>query len=141
MQLIGGNLDEVRKERQVIQSKISKIDEEIKVIDNDIKSLQEELQATTQKRETAYESIQKLRKQRDEGVHFFLPQTNKYELFSSCGTNWPPLFSPKAMLIYNLSPFWPTEVESFYMSWHGSFSVVSYANFSGLVIWGFGFKH
>lgn len=49
-------------------SKIKQIDDELKIIDKDIESLQDELTAITQKREQAFESIQKLRKQRDEGV-------------------------------------------------------------------------
>ena len=67
VKLIGGDLDGVKKERQAIRSKIKQIDDVLKTIDADIQSLQEELQAVTQKREQAYESIQKLRKQRDEG--------------------------------------------------------------------------
>lgn len=68
MQLIGGDLDGVKKERQAIRSKIKQIDDELKIIDKDIQTLQDELTAVTQKREKAFESIQQLRKQRDEGV-------------------------------------------------------------------------
>ncbi|KAI9086015.1 hypothetical protein K1719_032092 [Acacia pycnantha] len=71
VKLIGGDLDGVKKERQLVQSKINKLDEELKALEKDIKSLQDELTAATQKRETAYESIQKLRKQRDEGNSYF----------------------------------------------------------------------
>ncbi|XP_028807483.1 proton pump-interactor 1 [Neltuma alba] len=71
VKLIGGDLDGAKKERQLVQAKINKLDEELKAIDRDIKSLQDELTAVTQKRETAYESIQKLRKQRDEGNSYF----------------------------------------------------------------------
>lgn len=70
LQLIGGDLDGVKKERQAIRSKIIKIDDELKTIDTAIQSLQEELGGVTQKREQTFESIQKLRKQRDEGVCF-----------------------------------------------------------------------
>ena len=71
VKLIGGDLDGVKKERQAIRSKIKQIDDVLKTIDSDIQSLQEELQAITQKREQAYESVQKLRKQRDEGNSYF----------------------------------------------------------------------
>ncbi|XP_027354487.1 proton pump-interactor 1-like isoform X2 [Abrus precatorius] len=71
-QLIGVDLDGVKKERQVVRSKIKQLDDALKAIDKDIQSLQEELGAVTQKREKAYESIQQLRKQRDEGnSHFY----------------------------------------------------------------------
>ncbi|KAI9078304.1 hypothetical protein K1719_039680 [Acacia pycnantha] len=63
VKLIGGDLDGVKKERQLVQSKINKLDEELKALERDIKSLQDELTAATQKRETTYERIQKLRKQ------------------------------------------------------------------------------
>ncbi|XP_054812900.1 proton pump-interactor 1-like [Prosopis cineraria] len=71
VKLIGGDLDGAKKDRQLVLAKINKLDEELKAIDKDIKSLQDELAAVTQKRETAYESIQKLRKQRDEGNSYF----------------------------------------------------------------------
>lgn len=71
VKLIGGDLDGVKKERQAIRSKIIKIDDELKTIDTAIQSLQEELGGVTQKREQTFESIQKLRKQRDEGNSFF----------------------------------------------------------------------
>ncbi|XP_061337089.1 proton pump-interactor 1-like [Gastrolobium bilobum] len=68
---IGGDLDEVKKERQAIRSKIKQIDDLLNTIDKDIQSIQEELTAVTQKREQAFESIQQLRKQRDEGNTYF----------------------------------------------------------------------
>lgn len=71
VKLIGGDLDGVKKERQAIRSKIKQIDDVLKAIDIDIQSLQAELLAVTQKREQAFESIQKLRKQRDEGNTYF----------------------------------------------------------------------
>jgi archaellum component FlaC len=70
LQLIGGDLDGVKKERQAIWSKIKQIDDLLKTIEADIETLQKELTDLTQKREQAFESIQKLRKQRDEGVCF-----------------------------------------------------------------------
>ncbi|XP_058754836.1 proton pump-interactor 1-like [Vicia villosa] len=71
VKLIGGDLDGVKKERQAIRSKILKIDDELKTIDTAIQTLQEELAGVTQKREQTFESIQKLRKQRDEGNSYF----------------------------------------------------------------------
>lgn len=75
LQLIGGDLDGVKKEREAIRSKIKQIDDALKAIDKDIQSLQEELTAVSQKRDKAFESMQQLRKQREEGVCFTL----KYE--------------------------------------------------------------
>lgn len=68
LQLIGGDLDGAKKERQVIRSKIKQLDDGVKALDKDIQSLQEELGAVTEKRDKAYENIQQLRKQRDQGV-------------------------------------------------------------------------
>lgn len=72
LQLIGGDLDGMKKERQAIRSKIKDIDDALKAIDKEIQSLQDDLTVVTQKREKAFESIQQLRKQRDEGVCFAL---------------------------------------------------------------------
>lgn len=74
MQLIGGDLDGVKKERQAIRSKIKQLDDVVKALDKDIQSLQDELGAVTEAREKAYESIQQLRKQRDQGVCFSFSQ-------------------------------------------------------------------
>ncbi|KAJ1377079.1 hypothetical protein SESBI_49256 [Sesbania bispinosa] len=77
VKLIGGDLDGVIKDRQVIRSKIKQLDDALKAIDKDIQTLQEDLAAITQKREKAYESIQQLRRQRDEGnTYFFQSRTN-----------------------------------------------------------------
>jgi len=75
LQLIGGDLDGVKKEREAIRSKIKQIDDALKTIDKDIQSLQEELAAISQKRDKSFESMQQLKKQREEGVCFTL----KYE--------------------------------------------------------------
>lgn len=71
VQVIGGDLDEVRKEHQTLRGKIKQLEEELRAIDNDINSLQEELTAVSEKRDKAFESLQQLRKQRDEGVWYF----------------------------------------------------------------------
>lgn len=68
MQIIGGDLDGVRKEQQAVRAKIKQLDDALKAIDNDIKTLQDELTSVTEKRGRAHESIQQLRKNRDEGV-------------------------------------------------------------------------
>ncbi|XP_040990035.1 proton pump-interactor 1-like [Juglans microcarpa x Juglans regia] len=67
VKLIGGDLDGVRKEKQVLQTKIKQIEDTLTAVDDGINSLSEELKAVIQKRDKAYESIQQLRKQRDEG--------------------------------------------------------------------------
>ncbi|KAK9268562.1 hypothetical protein L1049_000316 [Liquidambar formosana] len=71
VKLIGGDLDEVRKEQQAVRAKIKHLEEELKVIDSDINSLQEELSIVTEKRDKAYATLQELRKQRDEGNSYF----------------------------------------------------------------------
>jgi len=71
VKLIGGDLDGLKKERQAIRSKIKQIEDVLKTIYTDIQSLQEELTDVTQKREQDFESIQKLRKQHDEGNSYF----------------------------------------------------------------------
>lgn len=68
MQIIGGDLDGVRKEQQAVRAKIKQLDDALKAIDNDIKKLQDELTSVTEKRGKAHESIQQFRKNRDEGV-------------------------------------------------------------------------
>ncbi|POO03205.1 Proton pump-interactor [Trema orientale] len=71
-QLIGGDLDGVRKEQQVVRAKIKQLDDAVKAVDKEISSLQDELTAFTEKRDKARESVQHLRKQRDEGnAHFY----------------------------------------------------------------------
>lgn len=68
LQLIGVDLDGVRKEQQAIRSRIKSLEDELKAIDEDIASLQEELAAVTQKKDKSYETLNELRKTRDEGV-------------------------------------------------------------------------
>lgn len=88
MQLIGGDLDGVKKEREVIRSKIKQIDDALKAIDKDIQSLQEELTAVSQKRDKSYESMQQLKKQREEGVCFTLKyQHSRVDFFGKCLVN------------------------------------------------------
>lgn len=88
LQLIGGDLDGVKKERQIVRSKIKQLEDPLKAIDKDIQSLQDDLTALNQKREKAYQSIQQLRKQRDEGVcpSFFWTQKYINFLFLIFGT-------------------------------------------------------
>lgn len=68
-------MDGVRKEKQVLQTKIKQIEDTLKAVDDGINSLSEELQAVMQKRDKAYESIHQLRKQRDEGVGLYFVAT------------------------------------------------------------------
>ncbi|KAF7822704.1 proton pump-interactor 1-like [Senna tora] len=76
VKLIGGDLDGVKKERQMVWSKIKQLEDPLKAIDKDIQSLQDELTALIQKRDKTFESIQQLRKQRDEGnTHFYQSRT------------------------------------------------------------------
>jgi len=71
VKIIGGDLDGLKKERQAIWSKIKQIEDVLKTIYTDIQSLREELTDVSQKREQAFESIQKLRKQHNEGNSYF----------------------------------------------------------------------
>ncbi|XP_020265331.1 proton pump-interactor 1-like [Asparagus officinalis] len=66
MKLLGGNMDEVRKEKQAVIAQIKQLDEKLKVIDDDIALLEEQLRSVTEKRDKAYETLNKLRKARDE---------------------------------------------------------------------------
>lgn len=67
VKLIGGDLDGVRKERQVVKAKLKQHDDEKVAIEKEIDALQDELTIVTEKRDKAYEKIQELRKQREEG--------------------------------------------------------------------------
>lgn len=67
VKLIGGDLDGVRKERQVVRDKLKQHDNEKEVIEKEINSLQDELTIVTEKRDKAFEKIQELRKQREDG--------------------------------------------------------------------------
>ncbi|XP_028792987.1 proton pump-interactor 1 isoform X1 [Neltuma alba] len=71
VKVIGGDLDGVKKEREIVRSKIKQLDDSLKVLDKDIQSLQDELTDVIQKKDKDYESIQQLRKQRDEGNTYF----------------------------------------------------------------------
>ncbi|XP_020202733.1 proton pump-interactor BIP103 isoform X3 [Cajanus cajan] len=62
LELIGGDLDGVKKERQALRSKIKQIDDVLKTIDKDIQTLQDELAVVSQKRDKSFESMQQLRK-------------------------------------------------------------------------------
>ncbi|KAK4285944.1 hypothetical protein QN277_002569 [Acacia crassicarpa] len=71
VKLIGGDLDGVKKEREIVRSKIMELDDSLKVLDKDIQSLQDELTGLIQKKDKAYESILQLREQRNEGNSYF----------------------------------------------------------------------
>lgn len=70
-ELMGVDIDGVRKEQQAVRAKIRPLKEELKVIDNDIDTLKAELVLVTGKRDKAYEGLQGLRKQRDAGNSYF----------------------------------------------------------------------
>ncbi|XP_078443942.1 proton pump interactor 1 [Wolffia australiana] len=67
VKLIGVGLDGVRKEKNVIRSKIKSLEDTLKFIDEDIASLQEDLTLVTQKRDKTFETLNELRRSRDEG--------------------------------------------------------------------------
>ncbi|KAG8056495.1 hypothetical protein GUJ93_ZPchr0002g23950 [Zizania palustris] len=62
---IGVGIDEVKKERQAVRSKIKALEDELKSVDAEIASLQEDLTAATTKKDKAYESLSQLRHERD----------------------------------------------------------------------------
>ncbi|KAL0406798.1 UNVERIFIED_CONTAM: Proton pump-interactor 1 [Sesamum latifolium] len=64
--LMGVDLDGVRKEKQVLSSKIKQLDEGKVAAEKDIKVLEKELEAVTQKRDQILASVVEMRKQRDE---------------------------------------------------------------------------
>ncbi|CAN1169776.1 Proton pump-interactor 1 [Linum perenne] len=61
------DMDGVRKEHDVIWSKISTLKEKIDAFDKEIKSIEEEREAIRLKRDETYASLKKLRDQREEG--------------------------------------------------------------------------
>jgi chromosome segregation ATPase len=68
LQIIGEDLDGVKKDRQAVRSKIKVLDDDLKVIDAEIAALQEDLNAATAKKDKAYDSLIELRKARDANV-------------------------------------------------------------------------
>ncbi|KAL5200943.1 hypothetical protein ABZP36_035297 [Zizania latifolia] len=62
---IGVGIDEVKKERQAVRSKIKVLEDELKSVDAEIASLQEDLTAATARKDKAYESLSQLRHERD----------------------------------------------------------------------------
>ncbi|KAL0328469.1 UNVERIFIED_CONTAM: Proton pump-interactor 1 [Sesamum calycinum] len=66
VKLMGVDLDGVRKEKQVVSSKIKQLDEGKVTAEKDIKVLEKELEAVTQKRDQILASVVEMRKQRDE---------------------------------------------------------------------------
>lgn len=84
-QVIGGDLDGVRKEQQVLRSKIKQLEDEVNVIDNDILKLQDELAAVTEKRDKARDNIHQFRRQReDEVCVLFLSLETQSSVLSRC---------------------------------------------------------
>ncbi|XP_051128751.1 proton pump-interactor 1-like [Andrographis paniculata] len=67
VKLIGVDLDEARKEKQVVNAKLKQLDEEKLAIEKEIDALEEELASVTQKRDKTFETIKDMRKQREEG--------------------------------------------------------------------------
>ncbi|KAL8171893.1 hypothetical protein V2J09_023697 [Rumex salicifolius] len=65
VKLIGTDLNEVKKARDFVKSKVRELEDELKAIDGDIASLQLELTSILEKRDKAVETIHKLRQQRD----------------------------------------------------------------------------
>lgn len=70
-QLIGVDLDGVRKEKQVVNAKLKQLDEEKVAIEKEISALEGELTAVTEKRDKTFETLKDMRKQREEGVHSY----------------------------------------------------------------------
>ncbi|XP_011098299.1 proton pump-interactor 1 isoform X2 [Sesamum indicum] len=66
VKLMGVDLDGVRKEKQVVSSKIKQLDEGKVAVEKDIKVLEKELETVTQKRDQILASVVEMRKQRDE---------------------------------------------------------------------------
>ncbi|KAK4420368.1 Proton pump-interactor 1 [Sesamum alatum] len=66
VKLMGVDLDGVRKEKQVVSSKIKQLDEGKVAAEKDIKVLEQELETVTQKRDQILASVIEMRKQRDE---------------------------------------------------------------------------
>ncbi|ONM21577.1 Proton pump-interactor 1 [Zea mays] len=65
VKIIGEGIDEIKKERQAVRSKIKVLEDELKLVDAEIASLQEDLDAATARKDKAYELLQELRAGRD----------------------------------------------------------------------------
>lgn len=68
IQIIGEGIDEIKKERQAVRSKIKVLEDELKLVDAEIGLLQEDLDAATARKDKAYELLQELRAGRDAKV-------------------------------------------------------------------------
>lgn len=66
IKLLGVNMDEIRKGKQVVEAEISQLDKKLKVVDDEIASLERELKSATERKDRAYETLVALRKERDE---------------------------------------------------------------------------
>lgn len=66
IKLLGVNMDEIRKEKQVVDAQINELDKKLKVVDDEIASLEQELKSVTEKKDKAYEALVTLRKEREE---------------------------------------------------------------------------
>lgn len=68
LQLVGADMDAVKKERQAVRGKIKPLEEQLKAIDAEISSLQDELTSVSEKKDKAFENLNELRKARDAAV-------------------------------------------------------------------------
>ncbi|XP_049935369.1 proton pump-interactor 1-like isoform X2 [Nymphaea colorata] len=111
VKLIGGDMDEVRKEQQSVDAKIKHHEEDLKAIDKEISSLQEELNTATERKGKAYASVLELRKQRDEG-------NASYFQYRSLQTKFRELAAKKDKAA--LEEISHTETEKFMALWNSS---------------------
>lgn len=68
LQLVGADIDAVKKERQTVRGKIKPLEEQLRAIDAEISSLQDELTSVSEKKDKAFENLNELRKARDAAV-------------------------------------------------------------------------
>lgn len=80
MQLMGVNLDGVRKDMQAVKDKIKTLVQERDIIKNEITKLDAEVTAATESRDAAYKKLWELRNQRDKGVCSFSFHSNHVSL-------------------------------------------------------------
>ncbi|KAF8409237.1 hypothetical protein HHK36_005311 [Tetracentron sinense] len=111
LQLMGVDLDGVKKRQLSLRAEIKHLEGELKVIDNNISSLQKGLTVVNQKKVKAYEGILELKNQHDE-------ENSNYYQNRSLLNNARELAAKKDIL--TLEELSHTEVEKFMSLWSSS---------------------
>lgn len=68
LQLIGADINEVKKEREAIRAQIKELEEQLKAIDGEISFLREQLASMNDKKDKAFGTINELKRAREDAV-------------------------------------------------------------------------